>query len=444
MKLAQQNTGDLTATIALTIEKTDYEPRVKKALNEHRRKAEIKGFRQGMAPMSLIEKLYGKSTLLDEVQKLMSEGINKHIDENKLQLLGEPLPNEDESEKNDWEKGGDLAFKFDIALAPAIDIKFTEKDKVPFYKIKVSDEELNKYKDQITRQYGKLEDVEAAGEEDFLKATLTQGDKLIEDTYMSLKNIEDKKLKKPFLGKKVGDEFEVDVKKTFTNETDLAAMLKVKKEELGQFEPVFNVKLTEVKCFVPAEMNQDLFDRIFGKDEVKSMDEFNKKAEERIAGEYAQESDYRFAMDARTKALEKAQLQLPEGFLKRWLLYANEGKITQEQIDKDFDAFADDLRWQMIRGYITREQELKVEHEDLLDHARKMARYQFAMYGLNNAPAEHIDHYANSILANEQEIKRIYEKVEEDKVVNYIKSVVKLDEKDITMEKLQQLYEEKK
>ncbi len=444
MKIAQKNTDELTATIALTIEKTDYEPRVKKSLNDHRRKAEIKGFRQGMAPMSLIEKMYGKSILLDEVQKLMSESLNKHIADNNLQLLGEPLPSEDEPSQNDWEKGGDLEFKFDIALAPKIDIQFTEKDKIPFYKITVSADDLAKYKEQILRQYGKLEDTDAAGDEDFIKATLTQGEHVIEDTYISLKNIEDKKLRKPFIGKKVGDEFDVDVKKTFTNETDLAAMLKVKKDELEKFEPVFGIKVTEVKRFAPAELNQDLFDRIFGKDEVKSEDEFNKKAEERIAGEYAQESDYRFTVDARTKALEKANLQLPVDFLKRWLLYANEGKITKEQIDKDFDAFADDLRWQMVRGYITREQNLKVEKEDMLDHARKMARYQFAMYGLNNASDEHIDHYANSILANEQEVKRIYEKVEEDKVVAYIKSVVKLDEKDITMDKLQKLYEEKK
>lgn len=444
MKIAQHNIDDLTATIALTIEQADYEPRVKKSLSEHRRKAEIKGFRPGMAPMSLIEKMYGKSVLLDEVQKLMSESLNKHIADNNLQLLGEPLPNENEPTNNDWEKGGDLEFKFDIAIAPQINIDFTEKDKIPFYKITVTEEDLNKYKENILRQYGKLEDTEVSAEDDFMKATLTQGDHLIEDTYISLKNIEDKKLKKPFIGKKVGDEIEVDVKKTFTNETDLAAMLKVKKEELANFEPTFKIKFNEIKRFVAAELNQDLFDRIFGKDEVKSEEEFNKKAEERIASEYLQESDYRFAIDARTKALAKAKLDLPVDFLKRWLLYANEGKITKEQIDKDFDAFADDLRWQMIRGFITKEQKLEVSKEDMMEHARKMARYQFSMYGLHNAPAEHIDHYANSILANEQEIKRIYEKVEEDLVVAYIKRVVTLKDEEITMEKMQKLYEEKK
>jgi len=444
MKLSQHNIDELTATIALTIEQADYEPRVKKSLNEHRRKAAIRGFRPGMAPMGLIEKMYGKSVLLDEVQKLMSESLNQHITDNKLQLLGEPLPNEDEPSKNDWEKGGDLEFKFDIAFAPQININFTEKDTIPFYKITVTKEDLSKYKESILRQYGKLEDTEISADDDFITATLTQGEHVIENTYISLKNIENEQLRKPFINKKAGDELEVDVKQTFTNETDLAAMLKVKKEELGNFEPVFNIKINEIKRFAAAELNQDLFDRIFGENEVKSEEEFNQKAEERIASEYTQESNYRFGKDVRAKALEKANIALPNDFLKRWLLYANEDKLTKEQIDKDYNAFAEDLRWQMIRGYIAKEQKLEVSKEAIMEHARQMARYQFAMYGLPNVPDEHIDRYANNILTNEKEAKNIYERAEDNMVIEYIKSAVTLDEQEITMEKMQKLYEEDK
>jgi trigger factor len=443
MKISQQNIDELNATIVLTIEKADYEPRVKKNLNEYRRKAEIRGFRPGMAPMSIVEKMHGKAALLDEVQNLISENLNKHIEEKKLHLLGEPLPNEDDHKPINWDAPDELEFKFDIGMAPEINIKLTEKDKVPYYKIQITDEDLSKYKENIVRQYGQLTDAESAEEDDFIKATLTQGEHTVEDSYISLKTVEDKKLQKPFLGKKAGDEIEVDVKKTFTNETDLAAMLKVKKEELANFEPVFKIKINEVKRFAPAVLDQDLYDRIFGKDEVKSEEEFNKKAAERIASEYEQESEYRFTVDVRDETLKKAKLKLPEDFLKRWLLYANEGKLTKEQIDNDFEAFANDLRWQIIRGHFTQTQDLKVTEEDMRDHARKMARYQFAMYGLQNAPDEQLNHYANSILANEKEVKRIYEKVEDDKVIGYIKSLVKLDEKEITMEKLQKLYEKK-
>jgi trigger factor len=286
-------------------------------------------------------------------------------------------------------------------------------------------------------------DAEAAEADDVVKATFTQGEHVIEDSYISLDKIEDADRKKPFIGAKAGDELDVDLKATFTNDADLAAMLKVKKEELVDFEPAFTVLITEVKRFKPAELNQDLYDRIFGNDVVKSEAEFNQKADERIAAEYEQESEYRFTLDARNEALKKAQLPLPDDFLKRWLLYANEGKITKEQVDKDFDDFANDLRWQMIREYITNDEALQVTDDDIRDHARKMARYQFSMYGLHNAPDEQINHYAESILKNEQELKRIYEKVVEDKVIAHIRSVVTLDEKATTFDELQKLYEQK-
>ena len=443
MKISQHNIDDLNATITLTIEKDDYEPRVKKSLNEHRRKADIKGFRPGMAPMSLVEKMYGKNALLDEVQNIISESLNKYIEESKLHLLGDPLPNEDERQEINWDAPGDMEFKFDIGIAPDIDIKFTDKDKIPYYKITVTDEDLKKYRENILRQYGVLVDTETAGEDDFIKATLTQGEHTIEDGHISLKAIQDETLKKPFLDKKAGDEFDVDMKKTFTNETDLAALLKVDREELAKFEPEFHIKITEVKRFAPAELNQELYDILFGKDEVTSEEEFNKKAEARIASEYEQESEYRFTIDAREETLKKAELKLPESFLKRWLVYANERKLTAAQVDKDFDSFAGDLRWQIIRGHLAKTHELKVTGEDLHAHALKMARYQFSLYGLHNASEEQLEYYTKSILANEQELKRICEKVEEDKVIAYIRSAVTLDEKEITSEELQKLYETK-
>ncbi|MDR3184458.1 MAG: trigger factor [Prevotellaceae bacterium] len=443
MNISQHNIDDLNATITLNIEKDDYAPRVKKNLNEQRRKVDIKGFRPGMAPMSLVEKIYGKSILLEEVQTFVSENLYKYIEENKLRLLGEPLPNETEHQQINWDAPGDMEFKFDIGLAPAIDIAYSKKDKIPYYKITITDDERNKYKEALLRHHGQLVYTEEAGEEDFIKAILTQGEYTVEDGYISLKTIQDKKLKAPFLGKKAGDELDVNIKETFTNETDLAALLKVKKEELEKFGPVFHIKITEVKRFEPAEPDQELYDRLFGSDEVKSEEDFNRKVDEQLANEHAQESEYRFTIDAREDALKKAKLKLPESFLKRWLLHANEGKLTAEKIDNDFDSFADDLRWQLLRGYLAKTHELKITEEEMLSHALKMARYQFAAYGLHNVSEEHLSHYANSIMANEQEIKRIYEKMEEDKVIACIKDAVTPDEKEITPEKLQKLYEKK-
>jgi trigger factor len=442
MKISRHNTDNLTATIAVTIEKADYTTQVKKRLNDYRRKADIKGFRPGMAPMSLIEKTYSKSALLNEVQNIVLESVNKYIEENKLHLLGEPLSNEDSQQKIDLDTPGDMEFKFDVGLAPTIDIQFTNKDKIPYYKITITNEDRRKYRENVLQQYGKMVATDTAGDDDLITVTLTQGEHTIEDGYISLKTI-DKKQKQPFLGKKVGDELDIDVKETFTNETDLAALLKATKEELAGFEPVFHIKINEIKRFESAELNQELYDRIFGENEVKSEEEFNKRAEAHITSEYEQECEHRFIVDVRNEALKKAKLKLPEAFLKRWLLHSNEGKLSAEQIDKNFDSFANDLCWQIICEHLTNTHELKITEGDLFAYALKIAHYQLAMYGLYNILEEHVKHYAKSILNNEQELKRIYEKVEEDKVIAYIKSVVKLDEKEITVEKLQKLYEKK-
>jgi trigger factor len=443
MKITQHNTDSLNATITLNIEKEDYASRLKKSLNDYRRKVDIKGFRPGMAPLGLIEKKYGGPILVEEVQRIISESMDKYIKENNLSLLGELLPHEDEYQKINWDVPGDMEFKFDVGLAPDIDIQFTEKDKIPFYKIKVTPEILNQYKESVRRQHGKLVDVDETAEEDVIKATLTQGDHTIENSYILLKTIEDTKLKKPFLGKKAGDEFDADLKKTFTDEATLASLLNVKQEELAKFEPVFHITVNEVKRFVPAEINQELYDNAFGKDEVKNEEEFDKRAEAHIAGGYEEESEHRFAVDAREEALKKAKLELPESFLKRWLLYSNKGEFTPEQVEKEFSDFADNLRWKLICEHITKTQALQITEEDLLKQALRMTRHQFSLYGLHNASNEQLEHFAKNILTNEQEVKRVYEKAGEGKVIDYIKSVVKLDEKEITIEKLEQLYEGK-
>ncbi|MDR2801932.1 MAG: trigger factor [Prevotellaceae bacterium] len=441
MNITQKKIDDLSATLTLTIEKSDYEPLVKKNLNDYRRKAEIRGFRPGMAPASLIEKMHGRAALLEEINKLLPESLNKYIAENKLNLLGEPIPS-DTADKQNWENPNDFEFVFEIGFAPEIAFSLSEKDKIPFYNITITEEDKAKQKEAILKQNGQLVAVETVtGGDEYLQVDLVQGEKTIENTYLSLKTIEEKSVKELFAGKKAGDELEADVKKITANETDLAALLKVKKEELADIAPVFTIKIKEVKQFAAAELNQALYDRLFGKDAVKSEDEFMQKITEQIREEYAHESDYRFSIDAYNALLKKTHIELPEAFLKRWLSYSNDDKITPEVIEKEFPAFADDLRRQMIRNYILKEQKIELKQEDLLEHAKKMAQYQFQMYGIRNAPEEQIGHYANSILANEKEWKRIREKVESDKVIDYVKATVTLDVKEITNDKLQKLYE---
>ena len=439
MKVTQKNIDDLTLNVTFNIDPSDYADKQKKILNDYRRKAEIKGFRKGMAPMGMIEKMHGRPALLDAVNGLISDGLNNYITENKLNIIGEPLPSETEQKPVDWDNDTEFEFVFDLALAPKVDIKLSAEDKIPYYEVSISEDEKNKYRSNLLKQYGQLGAADSVEEEDFIIADLIQGENRIEGTYISLRSIANEKNKKKFIGKKAGDEFAIDVNAVFENETDRAAMLKVKKEELLTLDPNYTVVIKEIKRFVDAEMTQELFDKVYGTGVVNSVEEFDAKVVEKMKAEFAQESDYRFSLDARAALIEKAAIAVPEQFLKRWLFTANEGKFSMEEIEKDFALFLQDFRWQMIRQFITKEQKIEITREDLIEHAKKVASYQFAMYGMANAPEEQIAKYAESLVSNEKEGRRIYEKVEDELVTGYVKSVVSLDKRVISIDELQKM-----
>ena len=436
MKVEQVKVNDLTYQLNVNIEKAEAQEKKKKALNEYRKKVEIRGFRKGMAPMSLVEKMHGVQALVEAVNQMISEAINNHIAENKLNILGEPLPNEEKQKEIDWENDESYEFVFDIALAPQVEFTLSKDDKIVSYNVAVSEEAKKAYKSNMLKQFGKLENTDSVKEEDFIIADLEQGENKVEGTYITLRQMAEE-AKGQFLGKKPGESFEVNVHETFVNETDRAALLKVKKEELASVEPMWKVTVKEVKTFVEAEQTQEIYDRMFGEGVVTDEAGFEAKVAERIALEYKQESDFRFVLDAREYLLNKTNIELPEEFMKRWLFTINEGKFTMEDIEKDFALFCKDFRWQMISQYIMREQKMEITREEVLAAAKQIAKYQFAMYGLNDVPEEQLNHYAESILANEKEGRRIVEKTEQDKVIGYVKSVVTLEEKEISIEDLQ-------
>ena len=436
MKVEQVKVNDLTYQLNVNIEKAEAQEKKKKALNEYRKKVEIRGFRKGMAPMSLVEKMHGIQALVETVNQMISEAINNHIAENKLNILGEPLPNEEKQKEIDWENDENYEFVFDIALAPQVEFTLSKDDKIVSYNVAVSEEAKKAYKSNMLKQFGKLENTDSVKEEDFIIADLEQGENKVEGTYITLRQMAEE-AKGQFLGKKPGESFEVNVHETFVNETDRAALLKVKKEELASVEPMWKVTVKEVKTFVEAEQTQEIYDRMFGEGVVTDEAGFEAKVAERIALEYKQESDFRFGLDAREYLLNKTNIELPEEFMKRWLFTINEGKFTMEDIEKDFALFCKDFRWQMISQYIMREQKMEITREEVLAAAKQIAKYQFAMYGLNDVPEEQLNHYAESILANEKEGRRIVEKTEQDKVIGYVKSVVTLEEKEISIEDLQ-------
>ena len=438
MKVEKLPVDDLTFRLNVTIEKADALEKRKKALNNYRRTAEIKGFRKGMAPMSLIEKMHGMSALIDAVNDLIAEQLNNYIQENKLNVLGEPLPNDELQKKIDWDNDTVYEFVFDVALAPQVKVEISKDDKIVYYNPTVSDADIDAAKSNILKQYGKLEDTDAVKDEDFIVADLVQGETKVEGTYITLKQMSDDN-KKIFLGKMAGDSFEINVNDVFTNEADRASLLKVKKEELATIEPLWTVTIKEIKTFVDAEENPELYNKMFGEGVVNSADEFKAKLVERIEEEYAQESEYRFMLDAREYFLNKVNIPVPEAFMKRWLHVVNEGKVTMEEIEKEFDLFLKDFRWQLIRGAILKDNNLTVTKEDVLKVATNIARYQFAMYGINNVPEEHLAQYAEKLLADEKQNRRIIEKAEEDKAIAFIKENVTVEPKEIAIEELRKL-----
>ena len=434
MKIEQNRIDDLNLELALTVAPEDYSDSKKKRLNEYRKKAEIKGFRKGMVPMSLVEKMYGQTALVDAINDVIAEGLNNFIQENNLRVLGEPLPSE-EHIANEWVDGNEFNFKFDLAQNPEVSFELSNEDEITYYTITVTEAAKKDMKNTLLKQYGSLEDGKKAKEEDFIIVDFEQGDMKVEGTYVAIRNVAEA-ARASFVGVKAGDVLDVNVNEAFENETDRSSMLKVSKDELATLDPMFKMTVQHVKTFVNAPATEETFEKIFG---VKTEEEFDAKIEERLRAEYAQEADFRFSKDAKAFLLEKANVQIAEKFLKRWVYVVNEGKFTMEDIEKDWDLFIVDYKWQMVRNYLMNKFEVKVEEGDLLASAKGFAAYQFAMYGMNNVPDEQLESFAKNILSQEEQGRRILDQVENEKTFAAVREVVSLKKKKISVEKFREL-----
>ncbi len=434
MKLDQNRIDDLNLELTLTVANEDYADSRKKKLNDYRKKAEFKGFRKGMVPMSLVEKMYGQSALVDAVNDVVSEGLNNFIHENNLRVLGEPLPSEDQPQ-TDWVAGNEFVFKFDIAENPEVNFELSKDDEIVYYTINVTEAAKKEMKENLLKQYGSLEEGKKAKEDDFIIVDFEQGDMKVEGTYVALRNVAEA-VRKSFVGVKPGDVLDVNVNEAFENETDRSSMLKVSKEEMADLDPMFKMTVKNVKTFVNAPLTEETFEKIFG---VKTEEEFDAKIEERIRAEYAQEADFRFSKDAKNFLLEKAGVQVAEKFLKRWVFVVNDGKFTMEDIEKDWALFIIDYKWQMVRNYLMQKYNVKIEEADLLASAKGFAAYQFAMYGMNNVPEEQLEAFAKNILSQEEQGRRILDQVENEKTFAAVREVVSLKKKKISVEKFREL-----
>jgi len=453
MNISKENTEGLTSVLKVTIGKDDYEGKVNEVLKDYRKKANMPGFRPGKVPMGLIKKMYGQAVLVDEVNKLVSESLSNYLTENKIDLLGEPLPS-DEQKVIDFDTQDEFEFSFDIAEAPELDFSLNKKDKLTYHKIAITDEMLDTQIKAVTSRFGKQESVETISEKSLVKGNFVQldqnGEELeggitAEDSVLSMSVIKDDDIKKMLLEAKKGDTVVFNPKKAFPDETELSYLLKVDKEVAAIVDGDFKFTITDVTEFIDPELNQELFDQVYGKDVVKSEEEFKNKVKEELEQQFALDSDYLFFLDAKKKLLKKFNAELPEEFLKRWVIATNKDnkELTPEKIDQDMPLFMDDLKWQLIKNKLIKDNEIKLEDQDVMDYAKKSARMQFAQYGLTNVPDEHIDNYAMDMLKNEEQARQIYDGAMHDKVVAFIKDAVKVEEKEVSRDEFNKLIEKK-
>jgi trigger factor len=450
MNITKENIDDLNAVLKVQVDKPDYEENVEKVLRDYRKKANIRGFRPGMVPIGLIKKMYGRAVKVEEINKAVSESIQKYFADEKVEILGDPLPRTDDTEQLDFDVQDSFTFSFDLGLAPVFDIKLSKKNKVTRYDIISDDKMKEDYIGNYTRRYGKFEKAELSEEKDMLRGRIEALDDegnpkpdglFADDTTLGIDLVKDKKIKKEFIGKAPSDIIDFDIRKAFPNEYEIAGLLKRQKDEVADVAGKFRFTVNEISRFVPAEIGQELFNRIWGEGAVGSEEEFRVKIDEEISGNLKQESEYKLSSDLKKLVMEKTEFQLPEEFLKKWLLRVNE-KTTEEQITKEFDTFREDLKWQLIRNKAARDNELKITEEELQKEAEKVTRYQFSQYGLFYATGEQISNYAKETLKREEDAKRIADKILEDKVIEGMKEVVKVEEKQVSIEEFNKLFEQ--
>ncbi|MEN8201923.1 MAG: trigger factor [Bacteroidota bacterium] len=449
MNITQENFDQLNAILHVKVEQTDYEEKVNDVLKDYRRKANVDGFRPGKVPMGLIRKMYYTPVLVDEVNKLVSESLFNYLKDKDVKILGEPLPHKDQDAKIDFAKDTEFEFKFDLGLAPELNMEVTAKDKIPYYKIKVDKQQQEEYRDSLLQRHGEFTAVEKAGDNELIKGLLVKVDKegqevengiRVENISMSLEMMKDDDQKILFSGTKAGDEVVFDVKKAFPNDTELASLLRIDKTEVAMLEGTFKCVIDEVNKFENAIVGQELFDKVYGEGEVKSEEEFMNRISEEIALNHERESEYRFMVDAREAMIKKAKLNLPVEFLKRWMVETNEN-LTEEQIIEDFEKYEDDFRWQLIKEHLLKQQNIKVSEEEALEAAKGMALNQYMQYGISNVPEDYLENYAREMMSKPEESRKFYEQKGEEKLIAYIKSVAKVDDKEVSSEKFRKLYE---
>ncbi len=446
MNITFEAPDKINGLMTITLEKEDYQKEVEKTLKDYRKRANVPGFRPGQTPMGLIKRQYGTAVKVDVVNKMLGEKLYEYVRENKIQMLGEPLASEQQETLDFENEDAPLTFKFDIAVAPEFKAELTGKDKIDYYNITVDDKLIDQQVEMYQSRSGNYEKVEAydAEQRDMLKGDLREIDGSIEvaDAVLMPQYIKVDDQKKLFDGCKLGDIITWNPRKAYPeSDVEVSSLLKIEKDQVAEHTGDFTFQITEISRFVKAEVNQALFDQAFGEGAVKDEKEFRQKISDMIAQQFKADSDYKFLLDVRAHMEKKVgKLEFPEAILKRVMLNNNKDrKDAEEFVDKNFEASIKELGWHLIKEQLVAAQGIKVEDDDLKNVAKEAARAQFAQYGMSNVPDEYLDNYAQEMLKKRENIDGLVDRAVDVKLTAALKSLVKLNEKDITLDEFQKL-----
>ena len=452
MNILFETTDKINGLITITVEKEDYQEKVDKTLKDYRKRANIPGFRPGMAPMGMIKRQFGTQVKMDEINRLLGEKLTGYIRENNIQMLGEPLASE-KQQPQDLAGDGPFTFVFDIAVAPEMQVELNSKDKITYYNIKVDDKLIDNQVKMYAQQAGEFQKAEIFSGNDTLTGDLRQLDAegntleggITTDSGMIMPAyIKEESQRKLFDGCKPGDIITFNPKKAYpNNDAEVAALLKVDKEQVKDLESDFSYQVTEIRHFQPAEVNQALFDRVFGEGSCKDEKEFRQKIEETIQPQLQQNSDFRFLQDVRTYVEKKVgEVKFPEALLKRVMILNNQDRGA-DYVEKNFEGSIRELKWHLIKEQLVAANNIKVENDDVKAVAKEAVRQQFAQYGMSNVPEDVLENYAAEQMKKRESVDGFVDRAVDEKLMQTLKSVVKLTEKSVSLEEFNKLMAEK-
>lgn len=447
MNITQEKINDLNAVVKIKIAPEDYTEKVEKAIKDQAKKANLPGFRKGMVPAAHIKKMYGRSILVEEINNLLSETLNKHLTDNKVNILGQPLPVLDDTKEFKWDFTDEFEFDYELGLAPEVDVNITSKNKFTKYDVKADEDTLAARIKNIRKSYGKMTNPEVSAEDDVLYAELTQlsADGSVFEGGINhtgsirLDQVTDKKILKSLVGLKKDDVVELDVQKAFdNNEVIIAKLLNIGEEDAKDLQSKFSVTVKNVNRLEEADLNPEFFDKLFGAGAVTDEAGFTAKITEEVEGMFNQDADRKLQNDIYTSLLESVKMELPDEFLRKWLKATNE-KLTAQELAEGYEDFAKNLKWTLIENKIIKDNSIEIKYEDVFHTAKQRLDAQFRMYSPSPMPEDQLAQYTATFLKEKDNANRIFDEVKALKVFDYIQSTATIDQKEIAYNKFIEL-----